>query len=181
MYCWTSNKWIGYGRWFQKNFTLFPRYTKLSDVVDHFFPPVHKLPDLRANEFNQVQYWREPLPEISHVEIENIRSGKSSHSSTPEPQAASWRFSHMNAQHLKGKQRLRYNSAPPLWAPGSEQILTSHNSIDLYDGFVENSSDSELDSFDDVGMQSNLSSNKPRTRKSTSVWTMPFVVSNIFF
>ncbi|KAL4217721.1 Lipin-3 [Mactra antiquata] len=47
-------------------------YTKLTDVADHFFPPLHKVPGTRASEFSQVQYWREPLPEISPVEIDEV-------------------------------------------------------------------------------------------------------------
>jgi hypothetical protein len=57
-------------------FVLFFRYTKLTDVADHFFPPLHKIPCSRASEFSHVQYWREPLPEVSPFEVDDVLSGK---------------------------------------------------------------------------------------------------------
>ena len=87
----------------------------------------------------------------------------------------------MNAQHLKGKSRLRHNSTPPTWAPGSEQILSSKNSIDLFDAYTDSSADdSDNDYFDDIGMEINLSNNLTRTRKPTSSWMMSFSVNNLF-
>lgn len=46
-------------------------YTKMTDVADHFFPPLHK-PTYRCSEFNQVQYWRDPLPEISPFDVDDV-------------------------------------------------------------------------------------------------------------
>lgn len=54
------------------SYTFQTSYTKLTDVADHFFPPLHKIPGPRASEFSEVQYWREPLPEISPVEVDDV-------------------------------------------------------------------------------------------------------------
>jgi phosphatidate phosphatase LPIN len=39
-------------------------YIHMSDLVDHFFPPVKAGQGINE-EFNDVRYWRLPLPEIS--------------------------------------------------------------------------------------------------------------------
>ncbi|XP_060552221.1 phosphatidate phosphatase LPIN3-like [Ruditapes philippinarum] len=58
------------------SYTFQTSYTKLTDVADHFFPPLHKIPCSRASEFSHVQYWREPLPEVSPFEVDDVLSGK---------------------------------------------------------------------------------------------------------
>ncbi|ESP03369.1 hypothetical protein LOTGIDRAFT_171454 [Lottia gigantea] len=47
-----------------------PRYTNLSQITDHFFPPLH----LRhhTNEFSSVNYWRQPIPDIEGLEGEGV-------------------------------------------------------------------------------------------------------------
>lgn len=57
------------------SYTFQSSYTKLTDVADHFFPPVHKLQQKQLSEYSQVEYWREPLPEISPVEAQEIIGG----------------------------------------------------------------------------------------------------------
>lgn len=54
------------------SYTFQSSYTKLTDVADHFFPPVHKLQQKQAGEYTQVEYWREPLPEISPIEMAEV-------------------------------------------------------------------------------------------------------------
>lgn len=161
------------------------RYTKLTDVADHFFPPLHRICGPRTSEFNQVHYWREPLPEISPVEVENVVTGGTS--GDPEIKETSWWYDRMNTQHqLKGKTRTRYHSTPAGLDGGSRyqsqrskntgaNLLPSCNSIDVYMDYDNHLSDH----FEDIGMESNLSSNKPKN-SSTSMWLMPFSVNNLF-
>ncbi|XP_045182167.2 phosphatidate phosphatase LPIN3-like [Mercenaria mercenaria] len=58
------------------SYTFQTSYTKLTDVADHFFPPLHKIPSSRASEYNYVQFWRDPLPEVSPFEVDDVLSGK---------------------------------------------------------------------------------------------------------
>ena len=44
-------------------------YIHMSDLVDHFFPPV-KAGQGVDEEFNDVRYWKIPLPELSDDEEE---------------------------------------------------------------------------------------------------------------
>ncbi|XP_052763663.1 phosphatidate phosphatase LPIN3-like isoform X1 [Mya arenaria] len=62
-------------------------YTKLTDVADHFFPPIHKLPGNRASEYNEVNYWREPLPELSPIEADIVTIGDETRTPTTETAA----------------------------------------------------------------------------------------------
>lgn len=159
---------------------LFYRYTKLTDVADHFFPPLHKIRGPRSSEFNQVEYWREPLPEVSPMEVENVVAGGTS--GDAEIKETSWRYESMNTQHqLKGKGRTRHYSTPAgLGATGETRnsgahLLPSCNSIDVYMDYDNHLSDH----FEDMGMESNMSSNKPK-KSSSSIWLMPFSVHNMF-
>lgn len=57
-----------YIEWFRKDFNVCFRYTRLSDVVDHFFPPLDAKMQARnlpyINEFTAFHYWRNTLPEV---------------------------------------------------------------------------------------------------------------------
>lgn len=64
------------------SYTFQSSYTKMMDVADHFFPPVHKLQQKQAGEYSQVEYWRDPLPEISPIEIEVVTGVASSTSAS---------------------------------------------------------------------------------------------------
>jgi len=59
----------------EESHTFMSSYTKLSDIVDHFFPPLIDLEDSKKvkvtsgnfhapSEFSSFTYWREPLPDI---------------------------------------------------------------------------------------------------------------------
>ena len=136
------------------------------DVADHFFPPVHKLQQKHSSEYSQVEYWRDPLPEISPIEVQQVMDGTTS-TSLPEKQS-SWRGQHITSQHqLRGNQRRRYNSTP-----AGSNVLPSHNSIDMYDQSEDD------DDFRDIGMEMNLS--ETRRRKAASLWAMPFSVNSLF-
>ncbi|XP_067665349.1 phosphatidate phosphatase LPIN2-like [Haliotis asinina] len=50
-------------------------YTRMSDVVDHFFPPVEKS-QACLEEFSSVSYWREPLPPIDLELVDETKVGK---------------------------------------------------------------------------------------------------------
>lgn len=85
-------------------------------------------------------------------------------------------------QQLKGKARTRYHSTPAdfeilssSWSPDKPQVhvLPSHNSIDIHVDLYN-----DTDEFNDIGMESNLSSDK--SKKRTSIWLRPFMVNNIF-
>ncbi|XP_077990514.1 phosphatidate phosphatase LPIN2-like [Glandiceps talaboti] len=57
-------------------------YSKLSDLVDHLFPPLHGRTSyefLAADEYSSFTYWRTPLPdvEISESLTEEVLKGKS--------------------------------------------------------------------------------------------------------
>jgi len=179
----------------------------MTDVADHFFPPVHKLPGNRISEYSEVNYWREPLPAISPVEVDSIITGDeppTPTSETPPPTTtSSWRFSRMMAQQqkMKGRQRVRHYSTPANfgagdsvtsefsqssraeasvasgwgWTSNKGHLLPSENSIDMYlDWDSENS-----DGFNDLGIETNLSSNKKKKEKS-SLWSMPFTMHSMF-
>ncbi|XP_071114379.1 phosphatidate phosphatase LPIN3-like [Haliotis cracherodii] len=51
-------------------------YTRLSDVVDYFFPPVEKKTQACLEEFSSVSFWREPLPSIDLELIDETKVGK---------------------------------------------------------------------------------------------------------
>jgi hypothetical protein len=42
----------------------------LTDIADHVFPPIHRLPITPGNEFSAVNYWRQPIPEIQELELD---------------------------------------------------------------------------------------------------------------
>lgn len=60
-------------------------YTKLSDIVDHFFPPLlhcnchHEVVEAGkfpgATEYSDFTYWREPLPDIQD-DLTRVASSK---------------------------------------------------------------------------------------------------------
>lgn len=88
----------------------------------------------------------------------------------------------MITQELKGKRRTRHYSTPAgVGATGATSsnsgahLLPSCNSIDVYMDYDNHLSDH----FEDIGMESNMSSNKPK-KSSTSIWLMPFSVHNMF-
>ncbi|KAH3748753.1 hypothetical protein DPMN_183203 [Dreissena polymorpha] len=79
------------------------------------------------------------------------------------------------------KPRTRHNSSPAGFDQSyrhtrSGHLLPSCNSIDV---FVDLEYNDVSDSFDDLGMEGNLSSNKPK-KSSASLWMMPFTMNNIF-
>lgn len=147
------------------------RYTKLTDVADHFFPPVHKLQRKQLSEYSEVTYWRDPLPEISIEEIAGVTGVTAASGATEK--SSSWREQFITSQQLSRGQRTRHYSMPTYSSNRGNHLLPSHNSIDVYD----QSSDSE-DEFDDLGMEMNLSENK--RRKMASLWAMPFTVNSLF-
>jgi len=82
---------------------------------------------------------------------------------------------------LKGRSRTRHYSTPADFkhemprSDSAPSLLPSCNSIDVYDDY----DNPLLNHFDDIGMESNLWSNKPKKSKP-SMWRMPFTVHNMF-
>ncbi|KAL3892441.1 hypothetical protein ACJMK2_004647 [Sinanodonta woodiana] len=56
----------------EQSHTFQTSYSKLSDIADHFFPPMHSLATMEGSCFNEVQFWRDPLPQISLDEINTV-------------------------------------------------------------------------------------------------------------
>ncbi|KAK3088821.1 hypothetical protein FSP39_024180 [Pinctada imbricata] len=51
----------------ESSYTFQSSYTSLSDIADHFFPPIER--GHIANEFSGSQYWRQPLPVMCESEM----------------------------------------------------------------------------------------------------------------
>uniref|UniRef100_A0A1B0D9G8 Uncharacterized protein n=1 Tax=Phlebotomus papatasi TaxID=29031 RepID=A0A1B0D9G8_PHLPP len=47
------------------------RYCRLADIVDQLFPPI-KDDDFQSDEYSTFRYWREPLPDISFLDISEV-------------------------------------------------------------------------------------------------------------
>ena len=54
--------------------TFLSSYSGMSDIVDHFFPSLDQQDPATSQEFNPVNYWRDPIPGLSDDEIILISS-----------------------------------------------------------------------------------------------------------
>lgn len=41
----------------------------MSDIVDHFFPPLSHSNKCTSNEFSNVNYWRHPMPVVDPMDL----------------------------------------------------------------------------------------------------------------
>ncbi|KAK3604365.1 hypothetical protein CHS0354_000926 [Potamilus streckersoni] len=67
----------------EQSHTFQTSYSKLSNIADHFFPPIHSLATMEGSYFNEVQFWRDPLPQISLDEISTVLNPITAASSIP--------------------------------------------------------------------------------------------------
>ena len=62
-------------------------YTRLSDVVDMFFPPYYDVVDAAGSslnyprkfdnvDFSSFQYWRDPLPQLEDLDLDTLKDDK---------------------------------------------------------------------------------------------------------
>ncbi|XP_076456760.1 phosphatidate phosphatase LPIN1-like [Babylonia areolata] len=56
--------------------TFLSSYTKMSDVADHFFPPIDVANRSISNEYSNVNYWRTPPPTIETIDISILASAE---------------------------------------------------------------------------------------------------------
>ncbi|KAK7468227.1 hypothetical protein BaRGS_00036550 [Batillaria attramentaria] len=56
--------------------TFISSYSKMSDIADHFFPPIDKANKSMSNEYSNVNYWRHPMPPIDQLDLERLSVDK---------------------------------------------------------------------------------------------------------
>lgn len=52
--------------------TFLSSYSKMSDIADHFFPPINSANKSMSNEYSNVNYWRNPMPQIDQLDLERL-------------------------------------------------------------------------------------------------------------
>lgn len=49
------------------------RYSRMSDIADHFFPPISLANRGMSNEYSNVTYWRQPVSSVDQLDIELLK------------------------------------------------------------------------------------------------------------
>lgn len=56
----------------ESHFTFQSSYIKLSDIADHYFPPVIHENALESSEFSNTTFWRQPIEMVNETELNDI-------------------------------------------------------------------------------------------------------------
>ncbi|XP_025089282.1 LOW QUALITY PROTEIN: phosphatidate phosphatase LPIN1-like [Pomacea canaliculata] len=53
--------------------TFLSSYSRMSDIADHFFPPISLANRGMSNEYSNVTYWRQPVSSVDQLDIELLK------------------------------------------------------------------------------------------------------------